>query len=101
MNSAQAASSSWSSECSGSGGRFSSKRKTAVLNGYLNNNNNNNNNGGKNCQVIELQDETEKMEFRMMTRNRVREINSGRRKQIVGRRMISPGIFQILVQFES
>jgi hypothetical protein len=100
MNSAQAASSSSSSECSGSGGRFSSKRKTAVLNGYLNNNNNNNN-GGKNCQVIELQDETEKMEFRMMTRNRVREINSGRRKQIVGRRMISPGIFQILVQFES
>jgi hypothetical protein len=93
-------SSSASSECSGSGS-WSSKRKRRLYKSYMNNNNNNNNNNISEVKLENPESKLEQTEPGIMTRNRSRELRSGDRKVIVGRRIIGPGVYEYLVENET
>ena len=95
-------SSSASSECSGSGRApsWSSKRKRRLYKSYLNNNNNNNNDTAE-IKVEITESKPEQTESGIMTRNRSRELRSGNRTVIVGRRLIGSGVYEYLVENET
>lgn len=111
--SASTSTSSASSECSSYDVvQYCSRRKRKLLHFPLDNNNkgngniirhNNHNNIFKSRKSAEQkmannsEDDCERL---IMTRNRTRELSASMRKrQIVGRRMVAPGVYQLLVQF--
>jgi hypothetical protein len=55
-------------------------------------------NGFKNQTKTEKMEPEENCERRIMTRNRVRELGVLPKREVIGRRIISPGVFQFLVQ---